>query len=211
MLTLAEIPVCSVPTANAGYGGERMDRKASASQLFDQLKHGDPAALPILIPLIRDQLGEMARGLMAYQSPDHTLQATALVNEFVVRLLKGGVPGCKDRAHFFSIAARAMRQILIDHARTKGRLKRSPPGSQVLLDDVVRRLEDDGGDLERLGVALERLREIDPDASAVVEMRFFLGLSAEQAAEGLDRSLRTVERDWAWARAWLRKELDHDA
>jgi len=191
--------------------GLTLSREGSVTRLIRQLKEGDASAIASLVPLVHDELHQLAKGYMHGQPSDHTLQATALVNEVVVRLLKGSFPTCNDRTHFFRIAAKAMRRILIDHARSVGRQKRKPPGERVPLDAILSAYEIQGGDLETLNLALERLRDIDPDAVDIVELRFFLGLTVEETAFALDRPTRSIDRDWAAARAWLRKELRDDA
>lgn len=163
-----------------------------------------------LLPLVYAELKQMAAGQMAGQSREHTLQATALVHEIVLRLIQGEAPEWNDRHHFFSVAARAMRQVLVDHARTRNRAKRSPGGVRVDLDGVeavIAPYEKRAGDLEALNEALARLREMDARAADLVDLRFILGLTMEQCAFVMGMSKRNVEREWTAARAHLAREL----
>ncbi len=168
---------------------------------------GDRQALDRLAPLVYQELHRLAQGYMARERPNHTLQATALVNETYVRLIDARQVHWQDRAHFLAICARAMRQILVDHARLRAARKHG--GGQALLqfDESLGIPQTSHSHLLKLDDALNRLAELDPRKSQVVEMRFFGGLSLEETAEALKVSTKTVQRDWDLARAWLFREL----
>ncbi len=154
------------------------------------------------------ELRQIARRQMGRERSAHTLQATALVHEAWMRLEKAGVdPARVDRAHFFFAAARAMREILIDHARARGRKKRCGGRRRIGLSRLDLAADEDPEDLLAVDEAIERLEEVDARAAGIVRLRFFAGLESVQVAELLGCSLRTVMRDWAWARAWLFDQL----
>jgi RNA polymerase sigma factor (TIGR02999 family) len=186
-------------------------RKRSSTHDFTLLLHawgeGDARALDRLAPLVYRELHRIARGYMVHERPDHTLQATALVNEAYLRLVDTRQVQWQDRAHFLAICARAMRQILVDHARS--RASRKHGGGQIALqfDENLGVPESSHSNLLELDGALKRLEALDPRKSRVVELRFFGGLSLEETAEALNVSPRTVKRDWQLARAWLYREL----
>jgi RNA polymerase sigma factor (TIGR02999 family) len=169
---------------------------------------GDKQALDRLAPMVYRELRRIAGRMMAAERPNHTLQATALVNEAYVRLVDTQQVSWQDRAHFFALCARAMREILIDHARARGSAKRG--GNQVMieLDENLAAHASPEANLLELDDALKRLAEIDPRKSQVVELRFFGGLSLEETAETLKVSTKTVQRDWDLARGWLYRELN---
>ena len=168
---------------------------------------GDKTALDRLTPLVYRELRRIAGRMMAAERPNHTLQATALVNEAYVRMVDTRQVKWQDRAHFFALCARAMREILIDHARARASAKRG--GDQVLLEleEGLAAGQSPEANLLELDAALSRLAVIDPRKSQVVEMRFFGGLSLEETAEALKVSTKTVQRDWDLARGWLYREL----
>lgn len=156
-----------------------------------------------LVPLLYDELRALARAHLGRERPDHSLQATALVHEAYLRLLGASQPPWNDRRHFFRAAAEAMRRILIEHARARGRIKRGGNRVRVELRDAHLASEPDLDQLLALDDALRRLEEQDPRAADVVRLRYFAGLSVADTAKALDLSERTVKRDWALARAWL--------
>ena len=168
---------------------------------------GDGQALDRLTPLVYRELHRIARGYMARERPNHTLQATGLVNEAYLRLVDARQANWQDRAHFLCICARAMRQILVDHARSRASEKHG--GGQMFLqfDETLGIPQSPRSRLLELDDALHRLASIDPRKSQVVELRFFGGLNLEETAEALKVSPRTVKRDWQLARAWLYREL----
>ena len=160
------------------------------TKLLQAWSGGDQAALEKLTPLVYAELNRLAKGYMLGERPGHTLQTTALINEAYLRLIDWKNVRWQSRAHFFGIAAQVMRRILVDFARSRNYAKRGGGARQVPLDD-----------------ALKSLAEIDRRKSQVVELKFFGGLSAEETAEALKVSPRTVEREWNLARAWLYREL----
>ena len=156
-----------------------------------------------LLPLVYDELRIIARGRLHHERQGHSLQATALVHEAYIRMLAGDGPSWNDRGHFFSAAAEAMRRILIDHARKRGRAKRGGGRIQVSLGDVEGVAGLPFEDLLALDDAIQRLEGQAPRMAEIVRLRFFAGLSVEETAKALEVSERTVKRDWAVARAWL--------
>ncbi len=168
---------------------------------------GDKQALDRLAPLVYRELRRIAGRMMAAERPNHTLQATALVNEAYVRLVDTQQVSWQDRAHFFALCARAMREILIDHARSRGSAKRGGGQIAIELDEALAEAPSPEANLLELDDALKRLAEIDPRKSQVVELRFFGGLNLEETAEALKVSTKTVQRDWDLARGWLYREL----
>lgn len=167
-------------------------------------------ALERLLPVVYEELRALARARLRHERPDHTLQATALVHEAYLRLLGDEAPPWSDRAHFFHAAAEAMRRILIDHARRRGRIKRGGDRVRVSLDDAGLGTEPDLDRLVALDEAIRRLDEQDPRAGDVVRLRFFAGLSIGETAKALGLSERTIKREWAFARAWLYDALRED-
>jgi RNA polymerase sigma factor (TIGR02999 family) len=168
---------------------------------------GDKEALDRLAPLVYRELRRIAGRIMSAERPNHTLQATALVNEAYVRLVDTRQVSWQDRAHFFALCARAMREILIDHARARASAKRGGCQIAIELDEGLMAGASPEEDLLELDDALKRLAAIDPRKSQVVELRFFGGLNLEETAEALKVSTKTVQRDWDLARAWLYREL----
>jgi RNA polymerase sigma factor (TIGR02999 family) len=168
---------------------------------------GDKQAFDLLVPLVHDELRRLARGYMARERPDHTLQASALVNEAYVRLIELKRMQWQNRAHFFAMSARVMRRILVDFARAKRNEKRGGGAPQVTLDEALLVTPDKGQDLVALDLALSALEAVHPRKSQVVELRFFGGLSLEETAEALQVSIDTVKRDWRFAKLWLLAEL----
>ena len=168
---------------------------------------GSKEALDRLAPVVHRELHRIAGRLMAAQRPNHTLQATALVNEAYLRLVDAQQTNWKDRAHFFALCARAMRQILVDHARSRGSAKRGGGQVAIELEEGLAAGSSPEANLLELDDALNRLAELDPRKSQVIELRFFGGLSVEETAEVLKVSPLTVARDWTLAKAWLHREL----
>jgi RNA polymerase sigma factor (TIGR02999 family) len=168
---------------------------------------GDQAALETLAPLVQQELHRVAARQMAGERPGHVLQPTALVNEAYVRLVDWKAVQWQNRAHFFGVAASIMRRILVDAARARGRAKRGGDALQVSLADVPDMAVPATQDLVALDDALKTLETLNPRQSQVVELRFFGGLSLEEAAEALKVSVGTVRRDWSLAQTWLYREL----
>jgi len=176
------------------------------TQLLLAWSEGDQAALDQMLPLVYAELRRIAAHYMRHERPGHTLQTSALVNEVYLRLVSENV-SWQSRAHFFGIAAQLMRQILVDHARTRTRLKRGGDQVRVSLAEAAETPVGKAADLIALDDALNTLAALDPQQSRIIELRFFGGLTTEETAEALGVSTATVERDWRVARAWLRAEL----
>jgi RNA polymerase sigma factor (TIGR02999 family) len=177
------------------------------SQLLAAWRNGDKAALNELTPLLYDELRRLARHYMRGERIGHTLQATALANEAYIRLINYREMQWQDRAHFFAVAAQLMRRILIDHARSHNYAKRGGAQQRLSLSKADRFTDKPDVDLIALDDALKTLAEMNEQQSKIVELRFFGGLTIEETAEVLEISHATVERDWAVARAWLRREI----
>jgi RNA polymerase sigma factor (TIGR02999 family) len=181
-------------------------RSGTITRILSELRRGDPGAEQALFELVQDELQRVARALMHRQPVGHTLQPTALVNEAYMRLLGAGPTDFADRDHFLRTAARAMRSILVDHARRRLADKRGGDRAQVVLkDDVAAEVPD--GEIVAVNEALGRLEAVQPRAARVVELRFFGGMGEEEIARLLDVGVRTVRRDWQLARAWLYREI----
>jgi RNA polymerase sigma factor (TIGR02999 family) len=177
------------------------------TQLLVEWRNGNRSALDRLIPLVEGELRRLARSYMRRERADHTLQTTALINEAYMRLVKQRKVQWQNRAHFFAIAAQLMRRVLIDHAKGHRRAKRGGGAIRVSLDDVAAPFTDRSEELLALDAALNKLSAIDARKGQVVEMRYFGGLTFEEAAEVLEVSPNTVMRDWRMARAWLEREI----
>ena len=179
-----------------------------ATQLLRRLGAGDSAAGEQLLPIVYDELHRIAAGMMRGQARDHTLQATALVHEAYLRLVDEDDPeGFDGRSHFLCVAAKAMRCVLVDHARRRAAGKRAQASDRVSLELADELLERGGPDLVALDEALTRLAALDEELARVVELRFFAGLSVEEAARVLSVSEASVVRAWRVARMWLKREL----
>ena len=177
------------------------------TQLLIAWGNGDRAALDRLMPLVYEELRRLARHYMSRERPGHTLQTTALVNEAYLRLVGQESMRWENRAHFFGIAAHLMRQILVDHARSRLAAKRGGAQLRLSLSEVDRIASRPDVNLLALDEALGRLEALDPQKSRIVELRYFGGLGIEETAEVIGVSPATVKRDWSMARAWLRSEI----
>jgi RNA polymerase sigma factor (TIGR02999 family) len=185
-----------------------MDRSPTAiATLVEDARQGNEEALATLIPLVYDELRRLAARYLRQERPGQTLQATALVHDVYLRLLRDSHLSWQNRAHFFGIAARSMRQILIERARARRAAKRGGDQVRVTLDPELLATAPGSIDLEALDDALTRLGALDPDLARVVEVRFFGGLSIEETAEALSVSPATVKRRWTLAKAWLAREI----
>jgi RNA polymerase sigma factor (TIGR02999 family) len=187
---------------------------SEATRILEELAAGDASAAHRLLPLVYGELHRLATHSMHGQGNQHTLQPTALVNEVYLRLFDapaagGGTPGFRGRRHFLAIAARAMRHVLIDHARTQNAQKRGAGDRPIRLDEQRIPVHDSHAVLA-LHEALIELARIDPELAEVVELRFFGGLGVEEVAELQRISPSTVKRSWRIAKAWLRKTLDQE-
>ena len=186
------------------------DPAEQVPELLAQASAGKREALEALLPLVYDELHRQAEAYMRRERPGQTLQATALVHEAYLRLMKEPNTRWQNRAHFCAIAANSMRQILVERARARGRLKRAGDQQRITLSDTLAAPQpSDDVDVEQLDSALTRLASFDPELARLVELRFFGGMSIEETAEVLGVSPATVKRSWATARAWLKREM-HD-
>jgi RNA polymerase sigma factor (TIGR02999 family) len=171
--------------------------------------NGDQSALEKLLPLVERELHRLAHSYMRRENPDHTLQTTALINETYLRLVDQRKVEWQNRAHFFGIAAQIMRRILLNYARDQNRQKRGGKAVHVSLSAAMIMPAEKDRELISLNDALNRLEALDPRKSKVVELRYFGGLSVEEAAEVLKVSSVTVMRDWQFAKAWLAREMQN--
>ena len=181
------------------------------TRLLRAWSEGDETAMDQLVPLVEGELRRLARAYMAHERKGHTLQATALVNEVFLRVPDARNLRWQDRAHFIGIAARLMRRVLIDHARTRGYRKRGAGAQRVTLDEATVTIRELSTDVLAVDRALESFAKVDRRKSQVVELRFFGGLSLEEIANVLHVSVETVKRDWRLARLWLSRHLQEDA
>jgi RNA polymerase sigma factor (TIGR02999 family) len=179
------------------------------TRLLKEWANGSQSALDALTPLVYEELRRLAASYLRSELPGHTLQPTALVHEAYLRLA-GRAPDCENRSQFYGVAAHLMRQILIDHARTRQAMKRGGRFEHLCLDGDLVVSHERHADLVALDEALERLAAIDLRKARVVEMRFFGGLSVQESAEVLNVSEVTVKRDWQFAKTWLRREVSGD-
>lgn len=177
------------------------------TQLLVAWNNGDQTALEQLTPLVQAELRRLAKRYMAGERQGHILQTTALVNEAFLRLIDWRNVEWRNRAHFFGLAARIMRRILVDFARARRREKRGGAALLVSLSEAATVASERGSNLVALDDALHTLEKLAPRQARVVELRFFAGLSLEETAEALKVSLSTVRRDWSMAEAWLFREL----
>ena len=185
-----------------------MASPAQITQLLESVGKGNAQAVDDLFPLVYDELRKIAAAYLQRERRDHTLQTTALVHEAYLRLIGQKSAGWGNRIQFFGVAAKVMRRILVDRARTRHAVKRGGHANRIELDEAVASFEERAIDLVALDEALKRLAELDSRKSDVVEMRFFGGMTLPEIAELLRTPLRTIERDWTTARAWLRAEID---
>jgi RNA polymerase sigma factor (TIGR02999 family) len=176
--------------------------------LLVRWRDGDREALESLMPLVYEELRRLAHHYLQRERSDHTLQSTALVHEAYMRLAGQNAPQWQNRAHFFGIAARVMRQILVEYARAHSAAKRGGVGAcKITLDESLEVEQKSDVDVIALDGALDRLSELDPQQSRIVELRFFTGLTIEDTSEVMGLSPATVKRDWTSARAWLHREI----
>jgi RNA polymerase sigma factor (TIGR02999 family) len=181
---------------------------SDATRILSAIERGDPSAAEQLLPLVYGELRKLAAAKLAQERPGQTLSATALVHEAYLRLVgKGDGPGWDGRGHFFAACAEAMRRILIEQARRKRRLKRGGDQQRLDLDEVEITVEGPPDDVLALDEALTKLAQKHPDKAELVKLRYFAGLTVEEAAQALGISPATADRHWAYARAWLFREI----
>jgi RNA polymerase sigma factor (TIGR02999 family) len=183
------------------------DSSTRINRLLADWGQGNEEAREALIPVVYNELRRQARRNLRGERPDHTLESAALVNEAYLRLVRQEAPQLQNRAHFFGVAAQLMRHILVDHARNRLAAKRGAGAPRLALDPEIIPAQTPGIDLVALDDALGKLAALDSQQARVIELRFFGGLSIEEAAVVLGVSPATVKREWATARAWLRREL----
>jgi RNA polymerase sigma factor (TIGR02999 family) len=182
----------------------------SVTQLLIEWREGDQTALDRLIPLVYEEMRRLARYYMRRERREHTLQTTALINEAYIRLVEHKGMRWQNRAHFYAVAAQAMRRILVDHARSRNYEKRGGGGHMVELDEAATVAREQAAEMVALDEALNNLAVVDPRQSKVVELRYFGGMNVEETAEVLGVSSVTVMRDWRAAKAWLLREITSD-
>ena len=185
--------------------------KSDVTQLLSRWAHGDREAFDALVPVVYGELRRMAARHLRRERPEHTLQPTALVHEAFLKLIDQRAVRWQNRAHFFGIAARLMRQILVDHARARQSSKRGGKQPHVVLDDGLAIGASNTVDIIAVDDALRRLAGIDPEQVRLVELRFFGGLTVEETADVLGWSTGSVKREWTVAKAWLQRELSKGA
>jgi RNA polymerase sigma-70 factor (ECF subfamily) len=182
-------------------------RKKDITTLLQAWNKGDASALDQLTPLIYHELQRLARRYMSQEQPGSTLETGAVLNEAFMRLIRWKAASWENRSHFYGLAAKIMRRVLVDHARSRGYQKRGGALRPVSLDEGLVISAERAPDLVTLNDALERLEVLDPRKSKVVELRFFAGLTNEETAAVLQVSPFTVIRDWNFAKTWLHREL----
>jgi RNA polymerase sigma factor (TIGR02999 family) len=187
------------------------DSSSPVTRLLVRWRQGDREALEALMPLVYDELRKLARHYLRRERSDHTLQSTALVHEAYLRLAGDSPPDWQNRAHFFGIAARVMRQILVEHARAREAEKRGGGACKLTLDPAIALPQEIDIDVLALDRALSELSALDEQQAKIVELRFFAGLTIEDTSEALGISPATVKRDWVTARAWLHRSMTGEA
>jgi RNA polymerase sigma factor (TIGR02999 family) len=180
------------------------------TRILNNLPAGNPNAARELLPLVYEELRSLARARMSNELPNHTLQATALVHEAYLRIVGDDNSSWANRAHFFAAAAEAMRRILIDHARRRRAHRHGGGKDHVPLEDLSIAAPGDDDELLAVNDALEKLAAHDTQKAELVKLKYFAGLTTEEAAEVLGLSLPTAKRHWAYARAWLFREIQRD-
>ena len=185
------------------------DDVGDVTRLLRQLRSGDRDSATRLFAAVYGELRRVAARAMRRERPEHTLQPTALVNEAFLRLAGETGMEWRDRAHFFGVAARMMREILVDYARKRASAKRGK-GARIALDDALLISESRLEDVVAVDEVLHRLEELDPRQGRIVELRFFAGMGVEEIAEAMEISAPTVKREWRSAKAWLHREMTHE-
>jgi RNA polymerase sigma factor (TIGR02999 family) len=200
-------------TRSAGIGGLSLgmgaqgQRAGEVTAILAAMRRGDRQAAGDLLPVVYDRLRRLATQMLAAEKPGQTLQPTALVHEAYLRLLGDGNPTWEDKGHFYGAAALAMRRILVDRARRRGRIRHGGGRTREDLHDAASPEPPENLDIVAVDEALRRLEREDPRAAQIVMLRFFAGLGEEDTARALDLSERTVRRDWVYAKAWLYRAL----
>ena len=190
---------------------EPSSKTHQVTALLAAWSHGDKEALDKLMPLVYDELRRLASQQMRRERPGHTLQTTALVNEAYLRLVKQSRARWENRAQFFAVAARLMRRILVDHARSRHRLKREGNTQKISLEEAATVSKEQSSDLLAVHEALKKLETLNERMGRIVELRFFGGLSIEETAEVLKVSPGTVMKDWTFAKAFMHEAISNDS
>jgi len=185
--------------------------QGEVTRLLADWSSGDQGALNKIMPLVYGELHRIARRAWSQQPNSNTLQPTALINEAYLKLANVENATFQDRCHFFAVASKAMRQILVNHAKSRLSDKRGRGAAHVSIDDVQPAVHQEASEIVALHEALEALQAVDPRKSMVVEMRYFGGLSIEETAEAMGISIGTVNRDWRLARSWLIREMNRES
>jgi RNA polymerase sigma-70 factor, ECF subfamily len=185
-----------------------MDPKGEVTWLLAAWSKGDQSALDKVVPLVYAELHRIARRAWSQQQRNNTLQPTALINEAYLKLANAENATFQDRCHFFAVASTVMRQILVNHAKSRLSGKRGGGQAKVSLDDIQPAVHQEAAEIVALHEALEALQAVDPRKSTLVEMRYFGGLSVEETAEAMGVSVSTVNRDWRLARSWLIRHMN---
>jgi RNA polymerase sigma factor (TIGR02999 family) len=180
---------------------------SDVTRILNAIERGDAKATEELLPLVYEELRILAAQKLSHESPGQTLQATALVHEAYLRLVGDELRSWENRGHFFSAAAEAMRRILVENARRKGRLKRGGAQQRIGFDEAMLAIGESPEDIMALDEALTKLAKEDPAVFELVKLRYFAGLTQQQTAEILGIPRRTADRNWAYARAWLYQEM----
>ncbi len=196
------------PAKKCSYDGCAVAPAHEVTLLLERYRAGDAAAGEALVPLVYGELREMAQKALARREHERTLQSTALIHEAWIRIERVAETNFSSRDHFFAVAARAMRSVLVDRARRRIAAKRGGDNRRIELDECVDSFEDRSKDLLALDVALRELHDMDPELAQIVELRFFGGMKHPAIAGVMGLSLRRVERGWATARAWLFAQLE---
>ncbi|MEK7725490.1 MAG: sigma-70 family RNA polymerase sigma factor [Acidobacteriota bacterium] len=187
---------------------EASEKSKEITEMLHAWSEGKPEALDLLLPFVYEELHRQARRYLRREQENHTLQPTALINEAYLKLIEQKGVRFESRTHFFAIAANLMRQILVDHARTKHRLKRGGVNSDLPLEEALLVTADEKNiDLIALDEALNRLGKMDVQQARIVELKYFADLTLQETADVLDISTATVKRDWQTAKAWLYREM----
>lgn len=201
------LPDLRATPPGAGADLVRRDSSDEITELLVRWRSGDQMALDALVPLVYDELRLIAHHYLQRERSDHTLQSTALVHEAYVRLVGPKTPQWQDRAHFFGVAARVMRQVLVEYARNRQAAKRGGGACKITLEEGLEMPSQSDLDVVLLDDALKDLAHLDSQQSQIVELRFFGGLSIADTSEVMGISPATVSREWTSARAWLHREL----
>lgn len=186
----------------------KLSQPHEITPLLLRWSQGDQAALPELLPVVYQELRQLAQSYLRRERAEHTLQPTALIHEAYLRLIKQDFPEWQSRRHFFGVAAQLMRQVLVEHARTRAADKRGGGEQKFSLDDAVTFSDEKAAELVALDYALTALAKFDQRKARIIELRYFGGLSLEETADALELSITTISDEQRLARAWLRREME---